>query len=210
MAKGRCVSLCIMSISRLMAAKLRNSVPMPPNPPALETAAASSAEVQVPIGARMIGTSMPNKGQSGVVNMASSPHSARATTSNRAASRHLQLLRHHNTANYRLRRLFSAWLERWPTKDLRMHGGNAGARPDVLRMRFGSARAFLSSRTFAMTQRAMTQRFKIGDHVSWNSEAGRVTGKIVRVHTKDVDYKGYIHHASKDEPQYEIKSDKTA
>jgi hypothetical protein len=77
-------------------------------------------------------------------------------------------------------------------------------------MRFGSARAFLSSRTFAMTQRAMTQRFKIGDHVSWNSEAGRVSGTIVRVHTKDVDYKGYIHHASKDEPQYEIKSDKTA
>ena len=56
----------------------------------------------------------------------------------------------------------------------------------------------------------MAQRFKIGDHVSWNSEAGRVSGKIVRVHTKDVDYKGYIHHASKDEPQYEIKSDKTA
>jgi hypothetical protein len=62
----------------------------------------------------------------------------------------------------------------------------------------------------AMTQRAITQRFKIGDHVRWNSEAGRVTGKIVRVHTKDVDYNGYIHHASKDEPQYEIKSDKTA
>jgi len=56
----------------------------------------------------------------------------------------------------------------------------------------------------------VTQRFKIGDHVSWNSEAGRVSGKIARVHTKDVDYKGYIHHASKDEPQYEIKSDKTA
>ena len=56
----------------------------------------------------------------------------------------------------------------------------------------------------------MTRRFKIGDHVSWNSEAGRVSGKIVRVHTKDVDYKGYIHHASKDEPQYELKSDKTA
>ena len=55
----------------------------------------------------------------------------------------------------------------------------------------------------------MTRRFKIGDHVSWNSEAGRVSGKIVRVHTKDVDYKGYIHHASKDEPQYEIKRDKT-
>jgi Hypervirulence associated proteins TUDOR domain len=24
-----------------------------------------------------------------------------------------------------------------------------------------------------------------------------------------VNYKGYVHHASKDEPQYEIKSDKT-
>jgi Hypervirulence associated proteins TUDOR domain len=29
------------------------------------------------------------------------------------------------------------------------------------------------------------------------------------VHTKDVPYKGYVHHASKDEPQYEIKSDRT-
>ena len=55
----------------------------------------------------------------------------------------------------------------------------------------------------------MTKRFEVGDHVSWNSEAGRVSGKIVKVHTKDVYYKGYVHHASKDEPQYEIKSDKT-
>lgn len=55
----------------------------------------------------------------------------------------------------------------------------------------------------------MTKPFKIGDHVSWNSEAGRVTGHIVRVHTKDVNYKGYVHHASTDDPQYEIKSDKT-
>ena len=56
----------------------------------------------------------------------------------------------------------------------------------------------------------MAQKFKAGDHVSWNSEAGRFRGKIVRVHTKDVNYKGYVHHASKEEPQYEIKSDKTA
>ena len=55
----------------------------------------------------------------------------------------------------------------------------------------------------------MTRRFKVGDRVSWNSEAGRVSGKIVKVHKKDVNYKGYVHHASKDEPQYEIKSDKT-
>ncbi len=56
---------------------------------------------------------------------------------------------------------------------------------------------------------ARSKRFKRGDRVSWNSEAGRVSGRIVKVHTKDVDYKGYVHHASTDEPQYEIKSDKT-
>jgi len=55
----------------------------------------------------------------------------------------------------------------------------------------------------------MAQKFKVGDHVSWNSEAGRVRGRIIRVHTKDVSRKGYVHHASADEPQYAIKSDKT-
>jgi hypothetical protein len=55
----------------------------------------------------------------------------------------------------------------------------------------------------------MANAFKIGDHVSWNSEVGRVTGHIMRVHTKDVNNKGYVHHASTGDPQYEIKSDKT-
>jgi hypothetical protein len=55
----------------------------------------------------------------------------------------------------------------------------------------------------------MTKRFKVGDHVSWNSEAGHVSGTIIKVHTKDVDYKGHTHHASDDDPQYEIKSSKT-
>jgi hypothetical protein len=55
----------------------------------------------------------------------------------------------------------------------------------------------------------MTRSFEVGDRVSWNSEAGRVRGRILRVHKRDVNYKGYIHHASPDDPQYEIKSDKT-
>jgi Hypervirulence associated proteins TUDOR domain len=55
----------------------------------------------------------------------------------------------------------------------------------------------------------MRKRFKVGDHVGWNSEAGHVSGRIVKVHTKDLNYKGYTHHASQDDPQYEIKSDKT-
>ena len=55
----------------------------------------------------------------------------------------------------------------------------------------------------------MKRSFKIGDHVSWNSEAGRVGGTIIKVHHKDLQYKGYTHHASLEDPQYEIKSDKT-
>lgn len=51
--------------------------------------------------------------------------------------------------------------------------------------------------------------FSIGDHVSWNSEAGQVSGTIIKIHTRDFDYKGYPRRASKDDPQYEIKSDKT-
>ena len=55
----------------------------------------------------------------------------------------------------------------------------------------------------------MTHNFKVGDHVSWNSEAGRVSGTIIRVHTRDIEHEGYTHHASRDVPQYEIKSAKT-
>ena len=52
-------------------------------------------------------------------------------------------------------------------------------------------------------------KLKAGDHVAWNSEAGRVTGTIMRVHKKNVEYKGYTHHATPEVPQYEIKSDKS-
>jgi hypothetical protein len=55
----------------------------------------------------------------------------------------------------------------------------------------------------------MSTKFRVGDHVSWNSEAGRVRGRIVAVHTSEVAWKGYVHHASPDDPQYEIRSDKT-
>lgn len=55
----------------------------------------------------------------------------------------------------------------------------------------------------------MSAKFKIGDKVSWNAEAGRVAGTIIKVHTKDFSYKGYTHHATEADPQYEIKSDKS-
>ncbi len=55
----------------------------------------------------------------------------------------------------------------------------------------------------------MRTSFKVGDHVGWNSEAGHVSGHVTKIHRQDFDWKGYQHHASADNPQYEIKSDKT-
>ncbi len=55
----------------------------------------------------------------------------------------------------------------------------------------------------------METKFKVGDKVSWNSEAGRVSGTIIKIHTNDFDYKGHTHRATKDDPQFEIKSSKT-
>jgi hypothetical protein len=55
----------------------------------------------------------------------------------------------------------------------------------------------------------MSSQFAVGDHVRWNSEAGHVEGVITKKHVSDTDYKGHTRHATEDEPQYEIKSDKT-
>jgi hypothetical protein len=55
----------------------------------------------------------------------------------------------------------------------------------------------------------MDYDFKVGDHVEWNSEAGRVKGTIKKKITSSIEFKGYTVHASKEEPQYLIKSDKT-
>lgn len=55
----------------------------------------------------------------------------------------------------------------------------------------------------------MSRKFKIGDHVRWNSEAGHVSGRIIKVHTQDFEYKGHMRRASPQAPQYEIESDKT-
>lgn len=51
--------------------------------------------------------------------------------------------------------------------------------------------------------------FKTGDHVRWNSEAGRVSGVIIKKLTSPTRFKGYVRHASMDEPQYVIKSNTT-
>jgi hypothetical protein len=53
------------------------------------------------------------------------------------------------------------------------------------------------------------RHFRVGDRVSWNSEAGRVTGVFKKKITRETLLKGRVHHASRVDPQYLIKSDRT-
>ena len=55
----------------------------------------------------------------------------------------------------------------------------------------------------------MATDLKHGDHVEWNSEAGRVRGTILGKVTSEITFNGCRRHASQEEPQYIIKSDKT-
>lgn len=79
----------------------------------------------------------------------------------------------------------------------------------MTRIKFTMPRYSRELKSVTEDEPTMAHKFKVGDHVTWNSEAGHVSGKIIKVHTKDVAYKGYTHHASEDEPQYEIQSDKS-
>ncbi|MGO9000199.1 MAG: HVA1 family protein [Polyangiaceae bacterium] len=65
-------------------------------------------------------------------------------------------------------------------------------------------------RTMTLTgRRTMKTELKVGDRVSWNSEAGRVTGIIKKKLVSPARIKGYTVHASKEAPQYLIESEKT-
>ncbi len=55
----------------------------------------------------------------------------------------------------------------------------------------------------------MAKTVKVGDKVSWSSSGGESTGKVVKKQTKPTQIKGHKVAASKDEPQYIVKSDKS-
>lgn len=55
----------------------------------------------------------------------------------------------------------------------------------------------------------MPDSFKVGDHVSWNSEAGYVSGVIIAVRTVSFDYKGHTHRASPEALQYQERQDRS-
>lgn len=50
---------------------------------------------------------------------------------------------------------------------------------------------------------------KPGDKVSWNSSQGQIHGTVEKKATGTVHIKGHTAHASKEEPQFVVKSDKT-
>lgn len=55
----------------------------------------------------------------------------------------------------------------------------------------------------------MTEEFNKGDKVKWNTAQGETTGKVEKKLTSPTDIKGHHVAASKDNPEYLVKSDKT-
>ena len=50
--------------------------------------------------------------------------------------------------------------------------------------------------------------FKKGDDVTWNSHGGTAHGTVERKQTSETEIKGHKVNASKDDPQYIVKTDK--
>ena len=55
----------------------------------------------------------------------------------------------------------------------------------------------------------MSDEFSTGDHVTWNSHGGTAEGTVERKITEDTEASGRTVRASKDEPQYEVRSEKS-
>ena len=55
----------------------------------------------------------------------------------------------------------------------------------------------------------MTDEFEKGDHVTWNSHGGTAEGTVERKITADTEASGRTVRASEDDPQYEVRSEKS-
>ena len=54
-----------------------------------------------------------------------------------------------------------------------------------------------------------TKTLKAGDKVKWDASQGEVKGRVVKKVTSTAKVKGHVAKATKDDPQYKVKSDKT-
>jgi hypothetical protein len=55
----------------------------------------------------------------------------------------------------------------------------------------------------------MAKDLSQGDKVEWNSHGGQAKGKVVKKITSDTEAAGRTVKASQDDPQYEVKSEKS-
>ncbi|MGF6471236.1 MULTISPECIES: DUF2945 domain-containing protein [Paraburkholderia] len=55
----------------------------------------------------------------------------------------------------------------------------------------------------------MSHRLKTGDRVTWNTPQGVTTGTVVRRIIRDTELEGQVVSASKDDPHYEVESEKS-
>ena len=55
----------------------------------------------------------------------------------------------------------------------------------------------------------MTGSLKSGDKVKWSSTQGEVTGHVTKKVTRETKIKGHVAKATRDDPQFVVKSDKT-
>ncbi len=55
----------------------------------------------------------------------------------------------------------------------------------------------------------MSYQLKKGDKVEWKTSQGKTTGKVEKKLTSPTDIKGHHVSASKDNPEYLVKSDKS-
>ncbi len=56
---------------------------------------------------------------------------------------------------------------------------------------------------------AQGKTFKAGDHVTWGTSQGETSGTVVRKETGTAKAGGHTAKASKDEPQFRVKSGKS-
>lgn len=55
----------------------------------------------------------------------------------------------------------------------------------------------------------MTKTFKSGDHVKWDTPQGETSGTVVKKETGTTKAGGHTAKATKEDPQYRVKSDKS-
>jgi hypothetical protein len=62
---------------------------------------------------------------------------------------------------------------------------------------------------YALRRTEMTESFKKGDKVEWQTSQGKTHGTVEKKQTSETHIKGHKVAATKDDPQYIVKSDKS-